>query len=246
MIRRLLFPACLVGLALAAIGCRESDRGGVIQRLPPPLVRPPSPQQPRVEPSPRPEPPPLTAERPRSLRGVRIVVDAGHGGKDPGTRGVSAVSEKHIVLAIANELSRILGAQGAAVTSTRTTDRFLELDDRAAIAERNRVDLFVSIHADAAQRAAASGATVYISRSASSASLRAAMRIDAALKRAGIESRGIQRADFRVLVGHSRPAVLVECGYLTNAGDARRLNTPSYRSRVAAAIAAGISSFAAR
>jgi N-acetylmuramoyl-L-alanine amidase len=169
-----------------------------------------------------------------------VVIDAGHGGKDPGTRGVSQLPEKTIVLAISNDVAQILRSRGASVTSTRTTDRFLELEERARIAQRAQADLFVSIHADAAQRASASGSTLYISRNASAASQKAARSIQNALIRAGIECRGIHRANFKVLVGHSRPAVLVECGFLTNSTDAARLNTPAYRSKVAQAIAAGI------
>ncbi len=174
------------------------------------------------------------------LRGVRIVVDPGHGGHDPGARGVSALPEKTINLAVAKKLAGLLRGQGAVVTITRSDDRFISLDGRAAIADRTRTDLFVSVHADSAQRAGASGSTIYIARDAAIASRRAAKHIVAAMKRAGIECRGLKGAGFRVLVGHSRPAVLVECGFLTNWRDARALNDPAHQSKIAAAISAGI------
>jgi len=177
---------------------------------------------------------------PNALRGVRIVVDPGHGGSDPGARGLSASPEKTINLAVARKLAGLLTKQGARVTFTRDDDRFITLDGRADIAERSRTDLFVSIHADSAQRAGASGTTIYIARNATIASRRAAQRIAAAMERAGIECRGLKDAGFRVLVGHSRPAVLVECGFLTNWRNARDLNLPAYRAKIAAAIADGI------
>ena len=101
----------------------------------------------------------------------------------------------------------------------------------------------MSIHADSARREGASGATIYIARSASSDSRRAASAVSAAFKRAGIKCRGINGAGFRVLVGHSRPALLIECGYLTNRGDAGRLNSPAYQAKLAAAIADGIANY---
>lgn len=243
MFRRLSCLAAL-GLLMGLVGCVEDQK--VVQRLPAPA--PAGPEK-RVEP-PKPKPPPLTAERPPAglpwLTGKVVVVDAGHGGKDPGTRGVSRLQEKTIVLLIANEVSRLLQARRATVVPTRTTDRFLELDQRAAIAQQRRASLFVSVHADAAARASASGSTVYIGRQASSQSLAAAMSIVRALNQAGISCRGVQRANYRVLVAHSRPAVLVECGYLTNSSDAYRLNQQAYRSKVAQAIAKGIADYLAR
>lgn len=171
---------------------------------------------------------------------MTIVVDAGHGGKDPGARGVSVSPEKTINLDVALRLARLLEQAGAKVVTTRSSDRFIPLDDRAAMADRTRADLFVSIHADSAQRAGASGTTIYIARNALSQSRHAARSIAAALQRAGIECRGTQSAGYRVLVGHSRPAVLIECGFLTNRADASRLNTAPYRAKLAAAIADGI------
>lgn len=188
---------------------------------------------------PPPIPPPA---RPTGPIHATIVVDAGHGGKDPGTdgRGRSSLPEKTIVLDIARNLAQQLKARKATVTMTRWGDTFLELDDRCAVAERAHADLFIAIHADSAKRSDATGTTVYIGRSASSDSVQAARSIEAALLRSGVECNGIQRAGFRVLVGHSRPAVLVECGFLTNSTDCRRLNSPEYRAALAAAIVEGI------
>jgi len=174
------------------------------------------------------------------LRGVKIVVDAGHGGKDPGAKGLSAVPEKTLTLALARELAGRLKARGATVVLTRADDRYLELDQRARVADSTRADLFVSLHADSASRAGASGVGAFIARNALGTSQRASREILRSIQAAGLQTRGVQRAGFRVLVGHQRPAVLIECGFLTNARDAKQLNSASYRSRLAEGIAEGI------
>ena len=239
--RRLLRVFTTLAAIMVLAGCKAP--GGVLKTLPPPLVH-----TPRITP-PRPLSPKAKPAAPTgvSLRGATIVIDAGHGGRDPGAwkgKGVvSRLPEKTIVLDIAKKLRRLLTERGANVVMTRTTDVFLELQDRAAIAERSRADLFVSIHADSAPRTGASGAEVYMYTQASPASQKAAHRMIAAFKRAGIHYRGIHRRNFHVLREHSRPAILVECGFLTNRSDARKLNTESYRTRIAGVIADGIADY---
>ncbi|RJP36642.1 MAG: N-acetylmuramoyl-L-alanine amidase [Phycisphaerales bacterium] len=176
-----------------------------------------------------------------------VVIDAGHGGNDPGTLGGVAPTapEKDITLAISAQVATLLESQGVRVVLSRDSDVFVELDDRAALARRHQAGLFVSIHADAAENADASGATLYIRPDGDAASRRAADAIVSTFRLASIKCRGTARAEFRVLVGHKRPAVLVECGYLTNADDARNLNDPHYQRTIAAAIAEGIIVFLA-
>jgi N-acetylmuramoyl-L-alanine amidase len=174
------------------------------------------------------------------LSGRLIVVDPGHGGKDPGAPGVGPMVEKSVNLQVAWRLASGLRARGARVIMTRDTDRFISLDARAEMADRTRADLFVSIHADACARPEVSGATLYIARGASSASRATANRLESAIKMAGFSCRGVREAGFRVLVGHSRPAVLVECGYLTNRTEAHRLAQPDHQQRLADALTLGI------
>ncbi len=183
------------------------------------------------------------SSQPVTLPPVTIVVDPGHGGKDPGAWGDSLLPEKSIVLSVSNQLARLLDERGAHVIMTRSTDRFISLNKRAASAERNRADLFISIHADASRKTSASGATVLIGRTASRRSKRAAWCIKSALQRAGIKCRKIRAQHLIVLENHSRPAVLVETGFLTNPSDARNLNSNWYRSKITAAIAQGIANY---
>ncbi len=233
-----LFTALVILLVLT--GCRTPQR--VLEPLPGPYVH----AYPAAPPRESPQPPPTPATR--TIRGATVVIDPGHGGKDPGAwpRNLSTLPEKTIVLDISSKLARMLSDRGGRTISTRTTDAFIELEARAAAADRHRADLFVSVHADSAPRASASGAGVHIYTQASLESQRAAQAIVAAFRRAGIETRGIYRNNFNVLREHSRPAVLIECGFLTNRGDAQALNDASYRTRLASAIADGVTDYLAR
>lgn len=192
--------------------------------------------------SPEPETRTPVPERFR-VRTGRIIVDAGHGGKDPGAIAVNRLHEKDVNLDVARTLARELKTSGHHVSLTRRDDRFIELDERVAIGNRSVADLFVSIHADAAQNPSAVGFTLYVSRRASAGSLAAAEAIRRQLRRTGVPDRGVRRADFRVLKGARGPSVLVELGFLSNAGEARMLARKSYRDTLAAAIRRGIDDY---
>ena len=147
----------------------------------------------------------------RRLSGC-VVIDAGHGGTDPGAKSVLGFYEKNIN----------------------------ELDERAAIANRLKADLFVSIHSDSFPKSSRRGYTMYVARSASRSSFRAAGAIGRSMSRTGLASHGTQTADFRVLTNTQGPAVLVEIGYLTNRREAALLKDPYFQNRIAQAIADGI------
>ena len=94
---------------------------------------------------------------------LTVVIDAGHGGEDPGAIGRRGTYEKNITLAIANRLKRRVDAEpGMQAVMTRNGDYFVPLQQRVAIARRAQADLFVSIHADAFVRPEAHGSSVYV------------------------------------------------------------------------------------
>ena len=96
------------------------------------------------------------------MRPLVIAIDAGHGGQDPGARGASGSREKDITLALARAIRKDLLASGRVrVALTRADDRFLVLEERYGIARRLKADLFISVHADAAENQDASGASIY-------------------------------------------------------------------------------------
>jgi N-acetylmuramoyl-L-alanine amidase len=176
----------------------------------------------------------------RSRSSCCVVIDPGHGGKDPGATSVLGFYEKHINLAVATKVARILSKKGIKVKMTRTGDTYPELEQRAAIANRLGADIFVSIHSDSFPKSSRTGYTMYVARQASKASHRAAGNIARHMSRTGLNSHGTQTADFKVLTGTRGPAVLVEMGYLTNRTEAAKLKDPYFQNRLAQAIANGI------
>lgn len=184
---------------------------------------------------------PVAPSRPqvRVARG-NIVIDPGHGGRDPGTTSITGVHEKTVNYAVAAKVAAILQRRGLDVTMTRQENEFIELESRTAIANRRNADLFVSIHADSAPNPSAQGFTLYIADAASADSQRAARDIARAMATTGLASRGVRRENYRVLVTTRGPAVLVEMGYLSNRQDAARLQDDAFQDKLAAAIATGI------
>ncbi|MCX5708939.1 MAG: N-acetylmuramoyl-L-alanine amidase [Candidatus Omnitrophica bacterium] len=91
----------------------------------------------------------------------KVIIDPGHGGKDPGTPGRSGMPEKDIVLDIAKRLSGILKSYGVETVLTRSSDNFIPLEKRAALTENSQADLFISIHANANNARSLSGFEVY-------------------------------------------------------------------------------------
>ena len=175
----------------------------------------------------------------------KVVLDPGHGGKDPGAVNSRGQREKNIVLPVALAAARQLRSRGVDVTLTRHDDSFIELNERAAIANRLGADLFVSLHADSARNRSARGFTVYIARSAAPAAGAVAKIIARRLSHVNANSRGVRRASYRVLVRTSCPAVLVELGYLSNRADAANLSDRGHRLRLSKAVCEAIVEFLA-
>lgn len=191
-------------------------------------------------PAPAPDTTPRARPRPTPRVVGTVVIDAGHGGRDPGAVAVTGMQEKTVNLAVARRTAELLRTRGVNVLMTRTDDTFVELEDRADVANKARADLFVSIHADSAQNSGATGFTAYVARAASRDSHRAAESMLSQMRKLPTSDRGLRQADYRVLVRTSCPAMLVELGYLSNVGEARRLAEPAYREQLARAIADGI------
>ena len=124
--------------------------------VPAPVQQPAAPAEPPVAPQP---PAPL----PRHARPLIIAIDAGHGGQDPGAIGKGGSREKDVTLAISRELARQVNATpGLKAYLTRDTDVFIPLYKRARLARQAHADIFISIHADAAENRSADGSSVYV------------------------------------------------------------------------------------
>ncbi len=186
-----------------------------------------------------PEKPTVT---PRKITGG-VIIDAGHGGHDPGAPSVIGLKEKDVNLRVAAKVARLLEQRGVAVVMTRWKDEYVEKDERAAIGNRRNAALFVSIHADSAPSSSAQGFTIYVAAGASAESYRAAHAINQAMEKTGQNNRGVREENYRVLMKSNGPAVLIELGYLSNTEDATRLSDDRFRDRLAQAIADGIQTY---
>ncbi|WP_254564804.1 N-acetylmuramoyl-L-alanine amidase [Oscillatoria sp. HE19RPO] len=198
--------------------------------VPPPTTQTPAP--------PTQTPAPSTPRVPTSRRVV--VIDAGHGGSDPGAVGIGGLREKEVVLDISRQVSEILEQNGVTVVMTRQDDRTLGLASRTQLANRVNANLFVSIHANAISmsRPDVNGLETFYYRSGQ----QLAQRIQRSMLRSfpNMRDRGVRRARFYVLRHTNMPAVLVETGFVTGRDDARMLANPTQRTRMAEAIAQGI------
>ncbi|MDF1655738.1 MAG: N-acetylmuramoyl-L-alanine amidase [Coxiellaceae bacterium] len=104
----------------------------------------------------------VPSKKPQKLRQVVIVIDPGHGGKDPGATGRRGTHEKNVVLSISRQLQRLINQQrGFKAVLTRTGDYYLSLRKRLAIARKYKADMFIAVHADAYKNRKAHGASVY-------------------------------------------------------------------------------------
>jgi N-acetylmuramoyl-L-alanine amidase len=167
-----------------------------------------------------------------------VVIDAGHGGHDRGGIPGQRVSEKEMTLDVAQRLKSVLAANGYRVVMTRESDVFVPLGTRAAIANSYRNAIFVSVHFNSAKRVGADGIETYF-YGRDSLPLASAVHHFVA-GGAPSPNRGVRRRGYYVLRRTRVPAVLVECGFLTNPSEAAYIQRSSYRQKLAEEIAAGI------
>ncbi len=172
-----------------------------------------------------------------------IVIDAGHGGYDPGAVSPNLkLKEKDIVLDVSLKLKKLLENAGFKVYMTRDDDTYIGLYDRPAIANELGADAFVSVHANAAYNASAEGAMVlYYPNDGRDNKTFASMTRDALVNGLNTPDRGIiQRPKLVVIRETKMPAVLLELGFLTNAREEKLLAQQDYRDKCAQASYDGI------
>jgi N-acetylmuramoyl-L-alanine amidase len=168
-----------------------------------------------------------------------VVIDPGHGGKDPGAIGIGGTREKDIILPISLRVAEVLQQNGVQVLLTRDSDYFVSLPGRVQMAERANADVFVSIHANSVglNRPEVSGLETYYYDSGLGLARAVHNRI---LQSVNVRDRRVRKARFYVLRKISMPSILVETGYLTGREDIAKLRNPTYQNQMAEAIAQGI------
>lgn len=163
-----------------------------------------------------------------------VVIDAGHGGHDRGGIPGQRVAEKGICLDIAFRLRAYLRDAGLRTVMTRSSDTFISLPQRVAVANAQRNAVFVSIHTNSARREGAHGYETYYYQARAA---KLAYRVQARLSQViPTDNRGVKRRGFYVLRKSRTPAVLIESGFLTNRNEARMMLSSAYRQRIAQAI----------
>jgi len=223
------------------------------------------------------QPVPAQGLRPQyEAPGIRtIVIDPGHGGKEVGAVGSGGLLEKDVTLAVARKLAASLSARtGARIVLTREDDTLVSLDERTAIANQYKADLFLSVHMNAAVVKDAKGSETYFlsleasdelakkaaeTENASAAadpasdlklilwdlaqqayieeSSRFAQAIQEEMNAASsIANRGVKQAPFKVLVGATMPAALVEVGFISNPEEEAKLQSEEFQNRMVAAL----------
>jgi len=201
----------------------------------------------------------------------RIVIDAGHGGKDSGARNDAyGLKEKELTLDVALRLKRMLLQSGYEVVMTRDSDKYIPLEQRPQYANRSNADLFISIHFNAAGSATASGFESFAltpQYQASSKYSKPGRGDEVAyagnkqdpwntllsyhVQRSLVESidsvdRGLKRARFLVLKHLDCPGVLVELGFVSHLPTAQQLRTAAFREKLAGSLYQGILAYQAR
>jgi N-acetylmuramoyl-L-alanine amidase len=178
-----------------------------------------------------------------------IIIDAGHGGPDPGSSGKKGTEEKKITLAVALKLGPILEKSGYKVIYTRKTDNIQwsgqkeELLERAAIANNANADLFVSIHTNSSEISNINGTETYYNSLSSNGKKAAQYIQNEVIKQVKLKDRGIKTEDYSVLRNVSAPSVLIELAYISTPSEENILNNSDYQNKFAQGIANGVNKY---
>ncbi|MEH6944254.1 SH3 domain-containing protein [Bacillus sp. JJ722] len=174
------------------------------------------------------------------IQGKTIVLDAGHGGRDPGKIG-STYLEKNLTLATVMQTASMLQAAGANVVFTRSEDTYLALDERVRVSHTANADAFISFHYNSALETSSGIMSFYYSPSKD---LTLANSVQNELvKSTNLHDAGVHFGDFHVSRENNKPAILVELGFLSNPTEEGIVSTESYRQKVARGIVQGVTNY---
>lgn len=191
-----------------------------------------------------------------------VCIDAGHGGKDPGNLE-GKLQEKRYTLLLAEELQKALKTAGVRATMLRSSDVYHDPLDRPALARRQKADLLISLHYNAAADSSVRGVETYCMTPAKASSTNArgegantgayasnqydahnvllAWHVQQAMvQQLGVRDRGVRRARFAVLRFSAMPTVLIEGGFMSNPAEMARIADATQRKKMAEAITQGI------
>ena len=171
---------------------------------------------------------------------MRIVIDPGHGGSDPGAVGPNGLKEAHVNLAVALKVAEKLRKAGVEVKLTRTSDVFVDLQPRCDIANSFGADYFVSIHCNSAGTPEAKGTETYCYKFGGQGEVLAKAIQAELIATTGRANRGVKTANYYVLRRTDMPAVLTELAFISNPEEEHLLGSDDFQEKCASAIARGI------
>jgi N-acetylmuramoyl-L-alanine amidase len=180
-----------------------------------------------------------------------VIIDAGHGGWDPGKKGTQGADEKEINLQIAQKLQAFLEQGGATVYMTRTEDEALgtrkgqDMRERKSIINSMEGDILISIHQNAFPQASVKGAQVFYYKNSEKGKKLAETIQESLISFADNDNKRVAKSnnDYYVLRTTEIPAALVECGFLSNSEEEKKLNDEKYQEKIAWAIYLGIMNY---
>ncbi|MFB4168946.1 N-acetylmuramoyl-L-alanine amidase [Virgibacillus sp. JSM 102003] len=177
-----------------------------------------------------------------SLAGYNIVLDPGHGGKDPGAIGIGGTFEKGIIMDTADNVAKQLRNAGATVILTRKDDYFIPLEERVRISNAYNTHAFISLHYNAYPSLAINGVSTYFHSGGDEREL--ANKIQSAIaQRIPLKNRGIMQKGYHVLRENNDLSVLIELGFITNPYDLDTVRTADYHDNVAAGVVEGLKNY---
>lgn len=173
-----------------------------------------------------------------SLAGYHIVLDAGHGGKDPGALSINHTYEKDLTLQTTNAIASELRNAGANVTLTRTGDYYISLSQRVGISNADQADAFISVHYNSFPTQNINGfSTHYYDGSTYSLAQSVQKNLGQQLP---LNSRGSKQDDYHVLRNNKHPSLLLELGFLTNFHDVNTIQSSGFQSKVGLGVKNGL------
>ena len=176
------------------------------------------------------------------LTGKIIVLDPGHGGKDPGATGATT-KEKDLTLSIAKKLKTKLEAAGATVYMTRTGDTYPTLDERVQYSKDKKADVFISIHINAGSSTASGIETYYWTSGKNEKELATQVQKEVVAS-TGLTSRGVKTSNFRVIgTTTTTYSILVELGFITNPKEEKIISTSKFQDDAATGIVNGLEAY---
>ena len=172
----------------------------------------------------------------------KVFIDAGHGGTDPGALGYG-YRESDLNLQVAKKVESKLKSKGIDVKMSRNSDIFYSLSERAEMANDYGADAFVSIHQNSAEAKSANGIETYYNRKKEEDRPLSNDIQKQVISQTGANNRGVKNAEFTVLVKSKMISALVECGFITNELEVKKLSDSSYQDKLATCISNGIEEY---